>query len=96
MSKTAQTATAARSQHVALRRPTAVLDRAHVARATLARNTGCWPSAGGAGVVVASGTETNNTIANVVTDVRAAEQDGIPTYVIGVLNPDMTERYRTS
>lgn len=38
---------------------------------------------------------TNNTIANVVTDVRAAEQDEIPTYVIGVLNPDIDGAPRT-
>jgi hypothetical protein len=38
---------------------------------------------------------TNNTIANVVTDVRAAEQDDIPTYVIGVLNPDKPGAPRT-
>jgi hypothetical protein len=37
----------------------------------------------------------NNTIANVVTDVRAAEQAGIPTYVIGVLNPDISGAPRT-
>ncbi|HMJ11191.1 MAG TPA: vWA domain-containing protein [Polyangiaceae bacterium] len=41
------------------------------------------------------GCGSTNSIANVVTDVRAAEQDGIPTYVIGVLNPDIEGAPRT-